>query len=115
MVCSKELRLAKQGACELEEEEAKALSTRVVASPNPLVVPLLPLTNPFLFNPSFSLLPNLISYYILKVIFWFLSSFFITCPLDLILYLLVYCLIINDFLNILLVFFLTSIHIYFIY
>ena len=62
MVCLKELHLTKQGACKLEEEEIKALSTKVVASPNLSVVPLSPLTNPFLFNPFFSLLPNLISY-----------------------------------------------------
>ena len=62
MVYLKELCLAKQGLCKLEEEETKALSTGVVASPDPLVVPLLPLANPFLFNPFFSLLPNLISY-----------------------------------------------------
>ena len=58
----KQLCLAKQSIYELEEEETKALSTKVVASPNPLVAPLLPLADPFLFNPSFSLLPNLISY-----------------------------------------------------
>ena len=62
MVCLKELYLAKQGAYELKEEEAKVLSTRVVVSPDLLVVPLLPLANPFLFNPSFPFLPNLISY-----------------------------------------------------
>ena len=62
MVCLKELRLAKQGAHELEEEEAKALSTKVVVSPGLLVVPLSPLADPFLFNPFFFLLPDLISY-----------------------------------------------------
>ena len=62
MVYLKELCLAKQGLCKLEEEETKVLSTRVVVSSSPSVVPLLPLANPFLFNPSFSLLPNLISY-----------------------------------------------------
>ncbi len=61
MVHLKELHLTKQGARKLEEEEAKALSTKVVASPDLSVVPLLPLADPFLFNPSFSLLPNLIS------------------------------------------------------
>ena len=53
MVYLKELYLAKQGAHKLEEEEIKALSTRVVVSPNLLVVPLLPLANPFVFNPFF--------------------------------------------------------------
>ena len=52
----------KQGLRKLEEEEAKALSTRVVASPDLLVVPLLPLVNPFIFNPSLSLLPDLLFY-----------------------------------------------------
>src|SRR6266567_2441251 len=58
----KQLCLAKQSIYKLKEEEAKALNTGVVIFPNPLVVPLLPLANPFLFNLSFSLLPNLISY-----------------------------------------------------
>ena len=62
MVYLKELYLAEQGACKLEKEEAKALSTRVVASPDLLIVPLSPLADPFLFNSSFSLLPDLISY-----------------------------------------------------
>ena len=62
MVYLKELCLIKQGLYELEEEELKVLSTKVIASPNPLVVPLLPLVNPFIFNPSFSLLLNLFSY-----------------------------------------------------
>ena len=62
MVYLKELCFAEQGACKLEEEEVKALSTRVVVSPDLLVVPLSSLANPFLFNPSFSLLPDLISY-----------------------------------------------------
>ena len=62
MVRLKELHLVKQSAYELEEEEAKALSIRVVASLGPLVVPLLFLADPFLFNFSFSLLPDLISY-----------------------------------------------------
>ncbi len=62
MVYLKELHFIKQGLYKLEKEEAKALNTRVVVPPSPLVVPLLPLTNPFLFNPSFSLLPNLILY-----------------------------------------------------
>ena len=62
MVCLKELHLTKQGACKLEEEEAKALNTRVIASSNPLVASLLPLASPFKFSPFFSLLPNLLSY-----------------------------------------------------
>ena len=62
MVYLKELHLTKQGTYKLEEEETKALSTKVVVSPNLLMAPLLPLISPFLFNPSFSLLPNLISY-----------------------------------------------------
>ena len=62
MVHLKELCLTEQGAYKLEEEEVKALSTRVVASPDLSVVPLLPLADPFLFNPFFSLLPDLISY-----------------------------------------------------
>ena len=62
MVHLKELCLAKQDTYKLKEEEVKALSTEVVVSPDPLVVPLSLLVNPFLFNPSFPLLPNLISY-----------------------------------------------------
>ena len=65
MVRLKELRLAKQGARKLEKEETRALSTPVVKyiiSPGLLVVPISPLTNPFIFNPSFSLLPDLLFY-----------------------------------------------------
>ena len=62
MVYLKELRLTKQGLHKLEEKEAKALNTRVVTSPDPLVVPLLPLASPFEFSPSFSLLPDLLFY-----------------------------------------------------
>ena len=62
MVYLKELRLTKQGLYKLKEEEVKALSTKVVVSPDLLVAPLLPLANPFLLNLSFSLLPNLFSY-----------------------------------------------------
>ena len=58
----KQLRLAKQGVYKLKEKEVKALNTKVVVSPNQLVVPLLPLTILFKFSPFFSLLPNLISY-----------------------------------------------------
>jgi len=60
-VCLKQLCFAEQGVCELEEEEVKVLSTGVVVSSNLLVVPLLPLADLFLFNPFFSLLPDLIS------------------------------------------------------
>ena len=39
------------------------LSIKVIAPPSlSLVAPLLPLANPFIFNPLFSLLPNLLSY-----------------------------------------------------
>ena len=62
MVYLKELCLAKQGLYKLEEEEVKVLNTKVVVSPDLLVVPLLPLASPFEFGPSFSLLPNLLSY-----------------------------------------------------
>ena len=62
MVYLKELHLTKQDTCELEEEEVKVLNTGAVVSPSLLIIPLLPLANPFLFNPFFSLLPNLISY-----------------------------------------------------
>ncbi len=62
MVYLKELRLTKQGLYELEEEEIKVLSTKVVISPNLLVVTLSPLASPFKFSPSFSLLPDLFSY-----------------------------------------------------
>jgi len=58
----KQFHLAEQGIYELKEEEVKALSIGVVASPVLLVAPLLPLADPFLFGPSFSLLPDLISY-----------------------------------------------------
>ena len=56
------MHLTKQGVYELEEKEVKVLSTKVVASPNLLVAPLLPLAGPFKFSPSFSLLPDLFSY-----------------------------------------------------
>ena len=62
MVCLKEFCLTKQSAHKLKEKEIKALSTKVVISPNLSVAPLLPLANPFLFNPFFSLLLNLFSY-----------------------------------------------------
>ncbi len=62
LVHLKELYFTKQGLSKLKGEELKVLSTRVVVSPIPSVVPLLPLVNPFVFNPSFSLLPNLLSY-----------------------------------------------------
>ena len=51
-----------QGLRELKEEE-KAVSTKVVTPPSILsLAPLLPLTDLFIFNPLFSLLPNLFSY-----------------------------------------------------
>ena len=59
---SREYRFIEQGLCELKEEE-KAISTRVVTSPGiPLLALLSPLTDPFVFNPLFSLLPDLLSY-----------------------------------------------------
>ena len=62
MVCLKELHFTKQGLYKLEEEESKVLSTKVVVSPSLSVAPLLPLVDPFIFKPSFSLFPNLLSY-----------------------------------------------------
>ena len=54
--------LIKQSLYALKEEE-KAISTGVVTPPNVLLlVPLLPLTDLFIFNPFFSLFPNLFSY-----------------------------------------------------
>ena len=62
MVYLKELYFIKQGTYKLKKEEVKVLNIRVVVSPNLLVALLLPLASPFKFNPSFSLLPNLLSY-----------------------------------------------------
>ena len=58
----KEFYFTKQGLYKLKEEELKVLSIRVVASSGLLVVPLLPLVDPFVFNSFFSLLPDLLSY-----------------------------------------------------
>ena len=97
------------------------LNTKVVVSPNPLVVLyylqlillFLILLSPFYLTYFLIILFNLFLY-IFKVLFQFLGSFFIAYLFSLILCLFIYLFITNNPLNIPLIFFLASIYNYFI-